>query len=71
MWDASCHINNTSWSTSAAFADTTEWIGESKQARFIMADKLILRKCFIFIHPDDDDDDDELFLWHGWPTKDV
>ena len=20
---------------------------------------------------DDDDDDDELFLWYGWPTKDV
>ena len=20
---------------------------------------------------DDDDDDDELFLWHGWPKKDV
>ena len=20
---------------------------------------------------DDDDDDDELFLWYGWPTKDI
>ena len=20
---------------------------------------------------DDDDDDDELFLWYGWPTKDL
>ena len=20
---------------------------------------------------DDDDDDDELFLWYGWPAKDV
>ena len=20
---------------------------------------------------DDGDDDDELFLWYGWPTKDV
>ena len=20
---------------------------------------------------DDDDDDDELFLWYGWPTRDV
>ena len=20
---------------------------------------------------DDDDDDDKLFLWYGWPTKDV
>ena len=20
---------------------------------------------------DDDDDDDEMFLWYGWPTKDV
>ena len=20
---------------------------------------------------DDDDDDDELFLWYGWPRKDV
>ena len=19
----------------------------------------------------DDDDDDELFLWYGWPTKDI
>ena len=23
------------------------------------------------INDDDDDDDDELFLWYGWPTKDV
>ena len=22
-------------------------------------------------HDNDDDDDDELFLWYGWPTKDV
>ena len=20
---------------------------------------------------DDDDDDDELFLWYGWPTKNI
>ena len=20
---------------------------------------------------DDDDEDDELFLWYGWPTKDI
>ena len=20
---------------------------------------------------DDDDDDDELFLWYGWPRKDI
>ena len=23
------------------------------------------------LNDDDDDDDDELFLWYGWPTKDV
>ena len=22
-------------------------------------------------YDDDDDDDDELFLWYGWPPKDV
>ena len=23
------------------------------------------------VDDDDDDDDDELFLWYGWPAKDV
>ena len=27
--------------------------------------------CCALCDDDDDDDDDELFLWLGWPTKDV
>ena len=31
---------------------------------------LNLQKC-ASDDDDDDDDDDELFLWYGWPMKDV
>ena len=36
--------------------------------RFIYSVLILSRKVFVNIY---DDDDDDLFLWYGWPTKDV